>query len=137
MIFLFLGGNSTLRRQLCAKLGPPDDLVGGGEGSGRVVRSPQCSLCPPANSLQHSPAPHPAPTPGQVTLNAGPPGHPAARRYPRLPTDAMLAFGDHGTGLLMAPSRDALVLRADQDLSTARWDPSPFWATLEPLLDSY
>eukprot|EP00667_Euglena_gracilis_P011850 EG_transcript_12126 len=40
--------------------------------------------------------------PGQVTLNAGPPGHPAARRYPRLPTDAMLAFGDHGTGLLMA-----------------------------------
>uniref|UniRef100_A0A7S1N7D3 Beta-lactamase-related domain-containing protein n=1 Tax=Eutreptiella gymnastica TaxID=73025 RepID=A0A7S1N7D3_9EUGL len=68
-------------------------------------------------------------------LNTGRPGYPSSRRYLRLPTDAVFAFGQQGCSLVVIPSRSLVVMRIGQDIALDwQWDPTTLVTSLEPLL---
>ncbi|MGE0708762.1 MAG: serine hydrolase domain-containing protein [Planctomycetota bacterium] len=59
---------------------------------------------------------------GHFWLNAGPPGRPARRVYPRLPQDLFLARGFEEQSVSIIPSRELVVVRLGQTASSKAWD---------------
>ena len=68
-------------------------------------------------------------------LNTGRPGYPGSRQHVRLPTDALFAYGQQGSALVVVPSLELVIVRIGQDVDPEwKWNPTVFFTTLEPFL---
>jgi hypothetical protein len=107
---------------------------GGGEGAA-AAGAPARIL--PEGWVAYSRKPHPKAKQGRYGvhfwLNAGTPGNPADRTFPKLPTDVYFARGFHEQMLAIFPSHDLVVVRQGVTEWPAEW---PLERVLEGVLEA-
>lgn len=69
----------------------------------------------------------------QFWLNAGEPDDPADRSMPRVPADLLMASGFSGQHVIVAPSKNAVIVRLGLSYKPSTWDLETF---LAPILDA-